>query len=84
MVRPPYIENAMLAARLEFGDDLAQRDRQSLPAEFRRRRQAEPAAFGDLLEGFLEAFRRGDAAIVMADAAFEVADAVERLQHLFG
>ena len=69
---------------LEFVDRLAQRHRQALPAIFRRRRQAEPAAFGDLLVGFLEALRRGHAAVVMALAAFEIADAVERLQHFFG
>ena len=84
MVRPPYIENAMLAEHLEFVDGLAQRHRQALPAIFRRRRQTEPAAFGDLLEGFLEAFRRGHAAVVMAGAALEIADAIERLQHFFG
>jgi hypothetical protein len=59
---------------LEFGDDLAQRNRQSLAAKFGRRRQAEPTAFGNLLERFLEAFRRGDAGIVMPDAALEIAD----------
>ena len=69
---------------LEFVDRLAQRHRQALPAIFRRRRQAEPAALGDLLEGFLEALRRGHAAVVMAVAAFEIADPVERLQHFFG
>ena len=51
---------------LEFGDDLAQRHRQALPAIFRRRRQAEPAAFGDLLEGFLETLRRRHRAVVIA------------------
>ena len=84
MVSPPYIENAMLAEHLEFGDHLAQRHRQALPAIFRRRGQTEPAAFGDLLERFLEAFRRGDAAVGIVLAAFEIADAIERLQHLFG
>ena len=69
---------------LEFVDRLAQRHRQALPAIFRRRRQAEPAAFGDLPVGLLEALRRGHAAIVIALAAFEIADAVERLQHFFG
>ncbi len=68
---------------LEFGDDLAQRHRQALPAIFGRRRQPEPAAFGDLLEGFLETLRRGDAAVIAALAAFEIADAIERLQHFF-
>ena len=67
---------------LEFGDGLAQRDRQALPAIFRRRREPEPAAFGDLLEGFLETLRRRHAAVVMAGAALEIAGAIERLQAL--
>ena len=74
----------MFAEHWNFVDGLAQRHRQPLPAIFRRRRQSEPAALGDLLEGFLEAFRGGDAAVVMAGAALEIAGAVERLQHLFG
>ncbi len=36
---------------LEFVDRLRERHRQALPAIFSRRRQAEPATFGDLLEG---------------------------------
>ncbi|OIQ63812.1 hypothetical protein GALL_546460 [mine drainage metagenome] len=68
---------------LEFVDGLAQRDRQSLPAIFRRRRESEPTALRHLLERFLEAFRRCHAAIVMALAALQVADAVKGLQHLF-
>ena len=58
-----------------------QRHRQALPAIFRRRRQAEPAAFGHLLEGLLETFGGGDPAVVMAGAALEIADPIERLQH---
>ena len=72
-----------IGRRLEFGDGLGQRDRQALPAIFRRRRQAEPAALGDLLERGLEAFRRGHGAIVVTFAALEIADPVERLQHFF-
>jgi len=34
-----------------------------------------------LLESFLESLRRRDAAVVTALAAFEIADAIERLQH---
>ena len=68
---------------LEFVDGLAQRHRQALPAIFRRRRKPEPAAFGDLLEGFLETLRRRHAAVVVAGAAFEIAGAIERLQHFF-
>src|SRR5258708_19618544 len=66
---------------MEWGAGAEARDRRSPPAIFRRRRQPEPATFGDLLEGFLESLWRRDAAIVMAEAAFEVADAIERLQH---
>jgi hypothetical protein len=35
-----------------------------------------------LLEGFLESLRRGDAAVVVALAAFEIAHTIERLQDL--
>ena len=69
---------------LEFGDGMRQRHRQALPAIFRRRRQAEPAALGHLLEGILEAVGGGDPAVVMAGAALEIADAIERLQHFLG
>jgi hypothetical protein len=69
---------------LEFSHNLAQRDRQSLPAILRRCRQTEPATLGDLLEGFLETFRRGDAAIIVADTALEIADTIQRLQHFLG
>lgn len=68
---------------LEFGDGLRQRHRQALATEFSGSREAEPAAFGDLLVRFLEAFRRGHAAVVVALAAFEIADAIQRLQHFF-
>ncbi len=74
----------MFGRALEFGDDLAQRHRQPLPAIFRRRRQTEPAALGHLLEGFLETLRRRHRGIIIPLAAFEIADTVERLQHLFG
>jgi len=69
---------------LEFVDRLAQRHRQALPAIFRRRGQAQPAAFGDLLVGLLEAFRRRHAAVVVPGAAFEIACAIEWLQHFLG
>ncbi|MGY4484633.1 hypothetical protein ACVWWR_003824 [Bradyrhizobium sp. LM3.2] len=69
---------------LEFVDRLAQRHRQTLAAELGRGRQAEPAALGDLLERVLEALRRGDAAVIGALAAFEIAHTIERLEHLFG
>ncbi len=67
----------------EFVDHLGQRRRQALPAEFGRHRNADPAALDDLLVGILEAGRRGDAAVGVARAAFLVADAVERGEHLF-
>ncbi len=68
---------------LELGDGLAERDRQSLPAIFGRSREAEPAALGHLLERFLETFRGGHPAVIMAGAALQIADAIERLQYLF-
>ena len=63
-------------------DHHGERAGQPLPAIFGRHRDAHPAAVGVLLVGFLEAGRRGDAAVVVALAAFEVADAVERLHAL--
>ena len=61
---------------------MRERRRQALPAIFGRRRQPEPAAFGELFESFLEALGRGDAAVGIAFAAFEIANPVEGLQHL--
>ena len=66
----------------ELVDDLRHEHRQALAAELGRRRDADPAAFDDLLEGVLEARRRGHAAVALALAAFLVADAIERRQHL--
>ena len=66
----------------ELVDDLRHEHRQALAAEFGRRRDADPAAFDDLLEGVLETRRRGHAAVALALAAFLVADAIERSQHL--
>ena len=57
--------------------------RQALAADTRRVAASPiqpPSAYG--VEGLLEALRRGDAAVVVARAAFPVADAVQRLQHL--
>ena len=67
----------------EFVDGLGQRHRQPLAAIFGRRRKPEPAAFGQLLVSFLETFWGGHPAVVMAGTALEIADAIERLQHLF-
>ena len=67
---------------LELCHRLGQHHRQALAAIFGRRGETEPAAVGQLTERLLEAFRRGDAAVLVASAAFEVADPVERLQHL--
>ena len=61
-----------------------QRAGQALPAIFLRHRDAHPAAVGVLLVGFLEAGRRGHAAVGVALAAFHVADAVERLHDFLG
>ena len=83
MVRPPYIENAMLAALWNSVTAWLSVTGRPCPPYSAGADKAEPAAFGDLLEGFLEALRRGDAAVVVALAAFEIADAVERLQHFF-
>ncbi len=66
----------------EFVDDLGQHARQALAAEFGRHRDADPAARDDLLEGVLEAVRRGDAAVGMARAALLVADPVERRERV--
>ena len=68
----------------EFVDRLGQSRRQALAAEFLRHRDADPAAIDDLLEGFLETLRRGDAAIRMPGTPFGVADAVERSEHVLG
>ena len=62
-VRPGYMAKAMLAEQRNSLTIDGQRRRQALAAEFRRRRNADPAAFDDLLEGVLEAGRRGDAAV---------------------
>ena len=47
----------------ELVDELRHHHRQALPAELRRRRDADPAAFDDLPERVLEAGRRGHAAV---------------------
>ena len=64
-----------------FVDRDGQRRRQVLAAEFGRRRNADPAALDQLLEGVLEAGRGGDAAVGVARAAFLVADPIERGEH---
>ena len=55
-----------------------------LPAIFLGCAERGPAAFAKLLVGVLEPGRRGDRAIVVTGAAFLVADAIERGQHLGG
>ena len=57
---------------------------QALAAIFRIACDADPAALDQRLVGFLEAFRRGDAAVLVALAALHVADAIERLDDLLG
>ena len=44
--------------------------------------EADPAAGGEIAVGLRETRRRGDAAVGVAGAALDVADAVERLEHL--
>ena len=81
-LRQPRIHGERHIGRAqEFIDHFGQGRRQALAAEFLRHRNADPAAFDDLLEGVLEAGGRGDAAVGMARAAFLVADAVERREH---
>jgi hypothetical protein len=67
----------------EFADRLRDHRRQTLTAEFRRRRKAEPAAFRELLVGGLESGRRRHAAVGVAAAAFLVADTIERGEDVF-
>ena len=81
--QPAIHRKRHVGGNLEFGDGLGQRYRQALPAILRRRRQSEPAAFGHLFVGLLETLRRGNPTIVVADAALDIADPIERLQHLF-
>ena len=81
---PGYIANAMLAPTSNSLIDHGQRAGQALAAIFGRHRDAHPAALGILPVGLLEPGRRRHAAVVMARAAFEVADAVERGEHLLG
>ena len=68
------------------GDELLQREaermRHALPAEFLGCGDRAPAGFDELCIGLLEPGRRGDRAILVAGAAFLVADAVERREHL--
>ena len=67
-----------------FVDQVGHDLRQALAAEFFRHRHADPAALDELAVGVLEAGRRGHAAVVVAGAAFLVADPVEGGEHLFG
>ena len=57
---------------------------QALAAIFRIACDADPAALDQRLVGLLEAFRRGDAAVLVALAALDVADPIERLGDLLG
>ena len=68
----------------ELVERLRQHHRQALAAEFGGRRYAEPAAGGQPLIGVLKPGRRRHRAVVVPAAAFLVADAVERREHLFG
>ncbi len=71
-----------VGAAQELADDGGEQHRQALAAELGRSGDAHPAALGVLLIGVLEAGGRGDPTVGVARAAFLVADAVERLQHL--
>ena len=66
----------------ELIDLLGHEHRQALAAEFAGCRNSDPAAFDDLPVGILEALRRGHAAVGIAGAAFDVADPVERGEHV--
>ena len=84
-LREARIHGEGLIGRAEhFVDRHGERRRQVLTAEFGRRRDAEPAALDQLLEGVLEAGRGGDAAVRVARAAFFVTDPVERGEHFLG
>src|SRR3954469_19607317 len=74
--------DARAAHQLVYHD--GHRTGQALPAVFGRDRNAHPATVGILLVTFLEAGRRGDAAVSVALATLHVADAIERLHDLFG
>ncbi len=65
----------------EFVHRGVDRVRETLAAIFGFGGKADPAAFGHLPVGFLEALRRRHRAVGVALAAFLVAHAVERLQH---
>ena len=64
-----------------FADRGREHLRQALPAIFLGRRQGRPAALAELPVGLLEPGRGGDAAVGVARAAFEVADAVQGREH---
>ena len=66
--------------------ELANRDgekhRQALAAEFDRRRCSNPTARNQFVVGVLETWGRRDGAVGVVLAAFLVADAVKRRQHI--
>ena len=66
----------------ELVDRLRQRGRQVLAAEFGWRRGSHPTGLVEPFVGVLESRRRGDTAVVVAVAAFLVADAVERREYV--
>ena len=67
----------------EFVDDLGEDHRQALAAELGRRRDADPATLDQLLERVAKTLRRGHPAVGVTRAAFLVARAIERGEHLF-
>ncbi len=66
----------------ELANRLREHARQALAAEFGGRRSADPAALGQALVRILESRGRGNAAVIVALAAFLVADAIERRQNV--
>ena len=72
-----------IGRRQELVDLLGHEHRQTLAAELARRGDADPAALHDLSVGVLEALGRGHAAVVVAGAALDVANAIERGKYVF-
>ena len=81
-VRLEYIENAILAEQTNSLTACAITLGSPCPPNSAGAASADPAALGELLVGRLEPGRRRHAAVGMAAAAFLVADAIERGQHV--
>ena len=70
--------------RDELVDDGGEHEGQALTAELRIAGEPDPAGGGIIGIGLLEPRRRFDAAVLRSAAALDVADPVERRQHLLG